>query len=211
MGASVFRHGVAAILLAALAVSWSGCAPRRAPRQWLPYAQEAQQQAYGGWLELHRQDPDSLRSVQGELLAIANDSVYTLSGTTITASAISRVRGGTLEAYDTGAGDVARMAVAGTLLSVTTGWGLVVLAPAWFLVGTVSSSMLSGRGTHELTPGPAPDDRGAKRVGGSWHDLRLHARFPQGLPPALDRASLRERPLHVRTKPVHRRSGSILK
>ena len=64
------RAAVAFTLLAALAMLQLGCAVRSAPRGWLPYAHEAQREAYGGWLEMSVGEADAPRIVQGELLAI---------------------------------------------------------------------------------------------------------------------------------------------
>jgi len=206
------KHALVTLLVVALADTWTGCAVSHAPSQWLSYAEEAQREAWGGWMEMQRQDPDSLRSVHGELLAISDDSVYTLSGTTITASALARVPRGTLEAYDSRSGDVARISFAGTLLSVTTGWGLFIIAPAWAIVGSISGSVLSHQGKHEVkqaTVRRGDDPNALREVQAAWRDLRPYARFPQGLPPGLDRTSLHERPLSRRAKPARRDPRSI--
>jgi hypothetical protein len=123
--------------------------------------------------------------------------------------ALPDVTQATLEGYDPRSGDTSRLALTGTLVSISTGWGLVVFAPLWVVVGTVSSSVLSHQGQHTVDAsrqGTATGAGDAARK--SWHDIRLYARFPQGLPAGLDRSQLRMRPLAKRaerTKTMGRR------
>ena len=56
------------------------------------------------------------------------------------------------------------------------------------LVGSSSTGVLSHQG-RILKPNA------------SWADMRLFARFPQGLPPGLDRAALQPRPFPWRKEP----------
>ncbi len=196
-----------------------GCAARHAPRGWLPYAQEAQREAFGGWIHLEFGAPPEFgaardpRDVVGELIAISDDSVFVLSGRTLTARALDSVPRATLEAYDSRSGDVAQMTLGGTLATFTHGFGLVLTAPLWIIMGTASSASLSrqGRLTVDGTADSASKRRGGRPGWGraSWKDLRLYARFPQGLPPGLDRAQLHERPTTKRDHRTRARPGSI--
>ena len=207
------RSVVVPVLFAALALLQLGCAASVAPEGWLPYAQEAQQEAYGGWLDMEVGSHGVTSGVRGELLAIGEDSVFTLSGETVTATALASVQRAKLEVYDSRSGVVAGVAVLGTLLTATHGFGLILTAPLWVIVGTVSSAGLSHEGKHRIetpvrhdettvasNPGPARE---------SWRDLRLYARFPQGMPPGLDRTQLHERPATNRARPGNPDSGSI--
>ncbi len=199
------------IACAAIGALLCGCAARHAPSGWLPYAQETQREAYGGWIHLEYRaglgfdgegDP---RDVSGELVTISEDSVFVLTGRTLTARALTSVPRATLEVYDSRSGDVARMTLGGTLATVTHGFGLVLTAPLWILTGCLSSAALSNQG--RLTVDSSRVAMSAQRAGrtvwgrASWKDLSRFARFPQGFPPGLDRALLHERP---RTKREHR-------
>ncbi len=187
----------------------AGCASSSAPARWLPYAEEAQHQAYGGWLDLGVDRGGVIDTVRGELLAISADSVYTLRGQRVTAVSLAQVRRGRLEFYDPRSGQLAATTVAGTLLTFTHGIGLVLTAPLWVIVGTASTAALSGDGKLGLDP-DLPRDLpnaapGAKREDhASWGDLRLYARFPQGWPSGLDRTTLHERPLRNPPPPAPR-------
>lgn len=194
------------VLLATCAMAQLGCAASVAPRGWLADAQNTQQAACGGWLDMKVDVGGAARNVSGELLAVSDDSVFTLRGTAVTASPLTAVQRATLGAYDPGSGGVARMTVAGTLLTVTHGWGLIGTAPLWVIVGTTSSSVLSFQGKYRVdSPVRRDEVTGATTTDparASWRDLRLYARFPQGIPPGLDRTLLHERPPTKRPKPV---------
>jgi hypothetical protein len=201
---------VACLCVAVTLASQCGCAASRAPHGWLPYAQEAQQEGFGGWIEVtERGTPNEYVPLSGELLAVSNDSVFVLTSAGVGSCALPDVTQATLEGYDPRSGDTSRLALTGTLVSISTGWGLVVFAPLWVVVGTVSSSVLSHQGQHTMDAsrqGTAPGAGDAARK--SWHDIRLYARFPQGLPAGLDRSQLRMRPLAKRaerTKTMGRR------
>jgi hypothetical protein len=183
-------------------VSQCGCAASRAPHGWLPYAQEAQQEGFGGWIEVtERGTPSESVWLSGELLAVSNDSVFVLTDAGVHSCALADVTRATLEGYDPRSGDTSRLALTGTIVSISTGWGLVLFAPLWVVVGTISSTALSYQGHQTVDASrqrTAPDVGNAARK--SWHDIRLYARFPQGLPAGLDRSQLRMRPLAKRTQ-----------
>ena len=58
---------------------------------------------------------------------------------------------------------------------------------------------------HEAANGPG----GSGAVRASWRDLRLYARYPQGMPAGVDRTRMHERPLSVRSKVEKRDPRSI--
>jgi hypothetical protein len=172
-----------------------------APGGWLPYAQEAQQEGFGGWIEVTARAQPDAPSLRGELLAVSDDSVLVLTGAGVGSCALTDVTYATLEGYDPRSGDTARMTLAGTISSISTGWGLVLFVPLWVLVGSTSSAVLSHQGQVTLDASrrdTAPGQRDAERR--SWKDIRLFARFPQGMPAGLARSQLSMRPLVKRTE-----------
>lgn len=203
-------HGPA--LLAACALLQVGCAASVAPRGWLPYAREAQQEAYGAWMDMDVMGAGVTLALRGELLAIGEDSVFTVSGDTVTATALTSVSRAKLEAYDPQADAVTGPTVLGTLASPTAGVLLVALAPLWVIVGTSSGAQLSAEGKHQVDTWPrsgAASGVGSGSKLESWRELRLFARFPQGMPKGLDRTQLRERPLARRERPKDSNPSSI--
>lgn len=239
MRASRRARLTAVVAIAALA---AGCATRYAPAGWLPYAEEVQREAYGCWIrvELARalspagEPPGGGGAgpaapagkpagpvLGGELLAITEDSLYTLAGSTVTPVPLAVIRGATLELYDPQSREAAAMTTAGTLLTITHGAFLFITAPLWLIVGSSATATLSGQGRvhadlvsggtspSSVDVGSAPEGKRSVARVVTWKDLRIHARFPQGLPPELDRSRLRERPRPVHTPPRRPKPGSI--
>lgn len=196
------------VALVTAATVLSGCAVRNAPRHWVPYAQDAAREAYGGWIQLELSPPSSTNLMTGELLAVSPDSIYTLRDTVVTAVSLWSLDRATLEYYDPRSGDVGQIVLAGTLLTFTHGWFLIATAPLWILVGVPSTAVLSHDGMVNVAARDSVRAARGHRVA-TWQDLRMHARFPQGLPPALDRTALHERPLRSASKP-HPWPGSIV-
>ena len=173
------RRVIAALLLL------TGCAHSTAPKDWLPRAVDAAQEAHGGWILL-RLAGDS-QEHEGELIAIGPDSLFVLESDGCRGYAHAQVRHAVLTGYDSEAGRLAGWTVMGSVLTLSHGYGLVISLPLWILVGTASTISQSTAGRVSVTPT-------------SWEEARKYARFPQGLPEELDRASLAPR-----SPPVTRR------
>src|SRR5262249_15240626 len=146
---------------------------------------EAQTEGYGGWIQVTSMEGDTGLTTAGELLAISRDSVFVLADSTVVAVPLAWVTDATLESFDPQTRDAASWTAAGVGSTIPHGWGLIIPAPLWTLVGSTSTGALSHHGRME-------------RPRASWADMRVFARFPQGLPPGLDPNKLEPRPLHVR-------------
>lgn len=176
--AAGFAGVVAAVLLG------SGCASTGAPRDWLPNAELAGIWTNGGWATLRQ--AGETQNVEGELIALQADTVFVLTTDGLRAVPIGdgdylRVAG-----YDSEWGGIAGWTVTGTLSTATHGFYLVLTAPLWILVGTSSAAVASWA---PIMRYPACD----------LEELAAYARFPQGMPPDLDRSSL-----VIRTRPAPR-------
>jgi hypothetical protein len=159
----------------------AGCATSSAPRGFLRPPLEAQRSAYGGWIEVtlvresHARTSDTL---SGELIAVGDDSIFVLGAAGLRALAVPRIARARLMAYDAQYGALASWTLLGVLSTASHGLGLILSAPVWILAGTGATSSQSRAPLHEVTqPGNLPS-------------LRPFARFPQGLPPGLDRRTL---------------------
>lgn len=170
----------------ALLAVWcvAGCASSTAPKGWLPKATEAQSATHGGWLSF-RLNGGAVH--EGEFLGIqrdlqhrrpAADSIFILERGAWFGVATTEVASATLWAYDANYGPLAAWAILGTLSTPSHGVGMVISAPVWIVVGTAAASSQSHAPRMTLTPG-------------TWESARAYARFPQGLPPGLDRSSVR--------------------
>ena len=169
------RDAVAPILLAALV---AGCASSNAPPAFLPNASEAQWNPRGGWITVRYGAADPGEELDGELLAVEEDSLYVLTNGGPRSAPITQVRRAELWRYGSEYGGLAAWTVLGALSTASNGYYAGITLPLWILGGTISTAGQSR--APRLT-----------RPGDSWTRFRAFARFPQGLPPNLDRSALR--------------------
>jgi hypothetical protein len=114
----------------------------------------------------------------GELLAVHADSLFVLSANSLTAIPTAKTKKATLTVYDANVGPLVAWSVLGTLSTASHGAGLIISAPVWIIAGIAATSAQSH----------APRITFPRK---SWKEFRMYARFPTGLPPGLDRRSLR--------------------
>ena len=169
------RDVVVPILIAGLA---AGCAASHAPTGYLPKPAEAPWNPRGGWITVQYGDSADEWVLDGELVAVEGDSVYVLTGEGLEAAPAAGVRRAELWGYQSEHGRLAAWTVVGTLSCASNGIVAVLSAPVWAISGTLSTASQSR--APRLT---RPSD--------PWARFRSYARFPQGLPPGLDRGSLR--------------------
>lgn len=187
MSAARRRAGAVAASVGALVLA---CAPY-APGGWLSTPEVAQQEAYGGWLRLELVAAGNARPsvAEGELLAITPDTLFIIGASGFRAVSSASVTRSVLEAFDAKSGLIAGTVVLGTLSTASNGVGLILTAPIWIIVGsvTVYSALRASRVGVAMRAGERWDGNAA------WAAYRPYARFPAGLPPGLDRNALRAR------------------
>jgi hypothetical protein len=176
------------VLGAGLLLCSTACAITRGPTDYLDKPDEAARHAHGGWAEV---EGPGVRGVTGELIAVSADSLWVLAENQSPAGrpeayellgmSWSEVRKCTLVAYNSGASTVTGLTVLGTLTTASHGVFLVITAPIWVVTGFIASHKQRGSVIWEH-----PRD--------SLVRLRAFSRFPQGIPPGLDRSILRPRP-----------------
>lgn len=182
-----------AVALGALAGA-AGCASSSAPYHWLPEAELAQQEAFGGWIEVRTRDGVAPERVDGELIVVTADSLHILTTTGLASIARGDIKRAVLSGYNADSGALAGWTALGTVSTLSHGFGLIFSAPVWVITGIGSSASVS-RAAQVVYPkyrgatGPQLQQR--------WDTLRPFARFPGGWPSGLDRASLRPRPFEV--------------
>lgn len=167
------RPRVVGLLVAAI---WA-CAGNTAPREFLVSPSRGQTDAFGGWIELEYLRDGRTEHLDGELLAVRADSVWVLGPSGAIVLATAPVRRGKLTAYHAQAGQVAALTGLGVVSTISNGLFLVFTAPMWIVVGSVTAGSQSREPVSEAPPLP-------------WADLSLFARFPQGVPAALDLSEL---------------------
>lgn len=170
-------HARNAVMIAVLVAA---CPAQPAPEGWLPTPDATPEWTRGGWIELELRTGDSSATAplaRGELLAVSADSGWVLTDSGIVAVAAAGVARATLVGWDPETGKLTTWALIGTLSTVANGYILVLTAPMWIIGGSLATASHSRRPVLDTE-----DDQ--------WPELRLYARFPQGLPPGLDRATL---------------------
>jgi hypothetical protein len=176
MSATSPRWTVASVCLLVIV---SGCSfHTTAPKGWLPTAVEAQREAYGGWIKLDFNMGVQPKTVQGELIAAAPDTVYVLTSDSLVVVPTTSVTAGTLTAYDAQHGALRLWTILGTVSTLSHGFVLILSAPVWGIAGLNATASASKAPRVESTDPSL---------------LRMYARFPQGLPPGLDARSLRQK------------------
>ena len=158
--------------IALLATSLAGCASNPAPPGWRPAPSEAQRSVRGGWIVLDCKTPPN-RRILGELIAVDDDALHVLTADGLHAVPRAEVRKARLVGYGTEGGALGAWMGVGALSTLSHGFYLVFTAPLlWFLGGGLATS-------EESRGGFVPEA-----------EFRAYARFPQGLPPGLDRSTL---------------------
>ncbi len=176
----------------------AGCATTTAPLGWLPSSEASAYDLFGGWLMVEYMSSKSWERVDGELIAVEPDKLFVLPyssmkrnsaagsqasvspDTTWTLLEIPKdqIIKANLMGYQSDHHVIGLWSVAGLLSTVSHGVILIFSAPVWLLAGLGSTASQSHM--PELV---------YPKV--KWEQLSTYARFPQGLPPGLDRTALR--------------------
>jgi len=167
-----------AMIAGMLALFAMGCASTTAPSKWLSLPQETQRLAYGGWISINYQNDRTPTEVHGELIAIHSDSIFLLVSNNLIGIPTAKIAKAKLTAFDANTAPLVLWSVLGTLSTLSHGVGLIISAPVWIISSTAATSAQSY----------APQLSFPKK---SWTEFRPFARFPNGLPPGLERRTLR--------------------
>jgi hypothetical protein len=171
-------------LLLAVLLS-AGCASRlHVPKGWLPTAEETQTQAHGAWIRVEYGSPEEKLAEEGELLAVDADTVFIASADTesgrIVAVPMASISEAVVKTHATGGGSVLLWTLGGTISTISHGYGLLLTAPVWVITGSLSAVGHNSTATSTLDGHP-------------WSGMdafKVFARFPQGMPPDIDRSTL---------------------
>ncbi len=166
--------------LTLLPVLFLGCASTTAPRGWLPSARETQKQAYGAWISVEYDTcagcPDR---IDGEFIGVSSDSIFVLSKDGLTPVPTEQIKRAKLATYDAEHWILELWTVGGSLSTVSHGAFLLFSFPVWVISGSIATASQSR----------APIEKYPRKP---WEELRIYARFPQGLPKGFTEASLKE-------------------
>lgn len=158
------------------------CAGTPGPTGYLEPADVAQREAFGGWITVH---VDS-SSIEGELIAVQPDTVFVLRQSVgLVGVPLTDDTWGQLGWYNAQWGGLTAWAVVGAASTISHGVVLIASFPVWAIGGSLAVSSASR----------APIVRIRRNDPEGWTQAARYARFPQGMPPELDRAALRPKPL----------------
>ena len=172
---------VGLVLGAACCWVLAACAGNPAPRGWLPGPEDAPQDPYGAWVAVLEGDESE---TAGELIAVRDDSVFVLTQSgRLAGFAYGDIQQARLAYYDAQWGGLAAWTILGSLATISNGYFAGITLPLWVITGSIAASAESRAPLEEA------------RLVSQWRELRMYARFPQGMPEGLDRSVLRPRPV----------------
>jgi hypothetical protein len=163
-----------------LLVLLGACFQSTAPEGWLPIPEVAQREAYGAWIRVEHRQGAETQVVEGELIAAMADSLHVLAADSLVTLPMTAVASATLTTYDARSEELSTWTALLAVSTLSHGIGLVLTMPLWIIIGTAE------------TAGASKDPR-VESVDAAL--LRPYARFPQGLPPGIDRNALRAKPV----------------
>jgi hypothetical protein len=149
------------------------CATTNAPDNWLPEPEASVADPYGGWVDIETREG---RSVSGELIAVSTDTVY-VADSSVHAIGTNGILKARLVYYDAGT-TITTGAFLGPFVTLSNGLFLVFTLPMWIIGGPIAASSRSYDPIVDYPKKPLAD-------------FAKYSRFPQGLPPDLDLASVK--------------------
>lgn len=158
-----------------------------APKNWLPSMKGTEREGYGGWITLYKGVWWEDVLADGELIAVSDDSIYVLDAKRRD-SLVAVWRGDAnyveMTWYHQPMAAMNGQVLASTLLfPISHGWIGILFWPVWLIVGPIAANAHSNLPSVEFEP----DEE-------SHLSLRNYARFPQGLPPEIDRTAIWPKP-----------------
>ncbi len=181
----------------------SGAASAKPPPGYLPDAEAAALDPHGAWVELwvtsvatHCPAPPSTTDsvttpttkIEGELIACAGDSIHVLTHRCLVSIARDDVSQARATFFDAGTRQITYWTIAGAVSTLTHGLGLVFSLPLWIIGGLSAHHTQANAARMEYEQDA--DQVGNEMVPDTWVALATVARFPAGLPPAVDRHGL---------------------
>jgi hypothetical protein len=149
----------------------------------LASAEAEAQQAYGGWLSIWLHQAGGPPQLEGELLAVEADTAWILTlGGTLVPSATGDVVKARLEIYDPDPANMRLLVFAGILSTISHGRFLLASVPVWALGGYRVDRAVALSAIVKVPDAP-------------WARLKVHARYPQGLPPGFRGDMIDPKPL----------------
>lgn len=159
-----------AILVAAVSFLMSGCATTTAPSGWLSDPNQVSSDPYGGWVDIHCKN----ERIMGELIAVTKDTLFVANDLLHAVGSADILTARLAFYHPSNLGGVVAL---GTISTLSHGFILILSAPLWLIVGSVTAYLRSDEPLIDYPEKPL-------------EKFVPFARFPQGLPPGLDRQAI---------------------
>ena len=157
-------------------VCFADCASTRAPSGWLADPEDLPGDPFGGWITVEAADG----RFSGELIAVTDDTLF-VADSCLRAVPVSLIHTARLAAYNPRVWEITVASTLGTLSTVSNGLLLVFTAPLWMIGGTIAGVSRSRQPLLDYPDNPIML-------------FAAYARFPQGLPPRLERNAIQMKP-----------------
>jgi len=178
------------------------CATTKAPKGWLPNPADKQTDIFGGWLVMeYSTNPNVEEHLVGELIAINQDSIF-IADDKFYALALSDIKSAQLEIYNSNSTGMGGLVFLGILSTASNGLFSVFTAPLWLIGGIASTTIRSyepmikspkqemdSTSENPLFQQDSPLEINTQEF--KWDRISQFARFPQGLPPKINRQNIK--------------------
>lgn len=155
-------------LFAACILFAISCKTASAPKGTVPNRNGIVWDGRGGWITLSFAD-STREPVNGEFIALGQDSVYTMNSEVFSSTPIADVRSARIIMYNTETTGYAIWTFLSSLLTISNGGFLILTLPLNLIAGISTTVGESRRINHFDYPE------------NNWTDLNKYARFPQGI------------------------------
>ena len=167
------------ILVISFIILLSSCYTIKAPQGSVPKRGDITTDAFGGWIALSLTSGQS--SIEGEFIAVSNDSLYVIVGDKVERHAIRDISSARVVLFNTESNAYAIWTFLGSVATISTGSFIIFTLPIWLISGTSITTAEASR----INFYDYPDY--------NWEQLIKYARFPQGMPQGMDIIDLKPR------------------
>jgi hypothetical protein len=178
---SILIAGIISLIL-------SGCAASRVPSEYRFGPKSLRKQISGNWMDIKFHSGDitnPLKSLSGELIAIQSDSIFILASNGLAVVHLSAIDETVLYMYNNQAGGLA--VLTGLLYMPNIIAALVMEEPGFLIIGV--PLVLTGS-TLAIVESSNHSNLLKYPYSNKLEELKKFARYPQGLPPGIDRSRL---------------------
>lgn len=172
-----------------LAITTTACASVHAPKGSVPKREQLLYDAFGGHMTLQVQQSSAMIVVEsGELIAVAPDTIYLMTGGKVKAYDKSIILSGRIVVFNTAANSYASWTALLSIGTISNGVYALGTFPLTLITGIATTSAESKRKNYFDYPVE------------TWEFIRRYARFPQGLPHGIPISALTPRPVGYKYK-----------